>query len=205
MSTVTNGQIRKSLAEQIDRLDAILDTLAEGLNEALAGVVSQAVTGAVEAAVVEVLTNPTLQQRLRAAEKPSRPAANVGRRVWGWLKAGCTWVAGRVKRAFMKTVEVAGACKDAAFATAATAARKTRATLKSGWSHTLSALALAGRMRRSVLLAAAAGLTIGTACYFSGPLQSSLISGVTGFVSAMAAGTWKMLAGLLAGEDPRGT
>jgi hypothetical protein len=204
MSAVTNGQIRKSLAEQIDRLDAILDTLAEGLNEAVAGVVSQAVTGAVEAAVVEVLTNPTLQQRLRAAEKSDRATVNFGRRVWGWLKAGCTWVAGRMKRAFTKTVKVAGVCKDAAFTTAATAGHKTRAALKAGWSHTLSALALAGRMRRSVLVAVAAGLTIGTACYFSGPLLSSLISGVTGFVSAMATRTWNSLAGLLAGEDPRG-
>jgi hypothetical protein len=151
------------------------------------------------------LTNPTLQQRLRAAERHDRATVSVAKRVWGWLKAGCAWVAGRVKRAFTKTVEVTGTCKDAAFATAATAGRKTRAAPKAGWSHTLSALALAGRMRRSVLLAVAAGLTIGTACYFSGPLLSSLISGVTGFVSAMAAGTWKMLAGLLAGEDPRGT
>ena len=127
MSTVTNGQIRKSLAEQIDRLDAILDTLAEGLNGAVAGVVSQAVTGAVEAAVVEVLTNPTLQQRLRAAERHDRATVSVAKRVWGWLKAGCAWVAGRVKRAFTKTVEVTGTCKDAAFATAATAGRKTRA------------------------------------------------------------------------------
>ena len=31
----TNGQVRKSLAEQIDRLDGILDGLADGLNEAV--------------------------------------------------------------------------------------------------------------------------------------------------------------------------
>jgi hypothetical protein len=32
-STMTNGRTRKSLAEQIDRLDAILDGLAESLND----------------------------------------------------------------------------------------------------------------------------------------------------------------------------
>ena len=38
MHTDTNGRSRKSLAEQIDRLDHILDGLGEGLNEAVATV-----------------------------------------------------------------------------------------------------------------------------------------------------------------------
>jgi hypothetical protein len=33
MSTVTNGQIRKSLASQLYHLDGILDTLSDGLND----------------------------------------------------------------------------------------------------------------------------------------------------------------------------
>jgi hypothetical protein len=32
-TTTTNGRTRKSLAEQIDRLDAILDGLADALND----------------------------------------------------------------------------------------------------------------------------------------------------------------------------
>src|SRR4051812_27446781 len=64
MSTKTssNGQVRKSLGEQIDRLDRILDGLAEGLNEAVAAAVQEAVgvavKEAVQAVVAEVLTNP---------------------------------------------------------------------------------------------------------------------------------------------------
>ena len=42
-TTTTNGRVRKSLAEQIDRLDQILDGLANGLNEAVAMVVREAV------------------------------------------------------------------------------------------------------------------------------------------------------------------
>ena len=51
MTTTTNvnanGRIRKSLAEQLDRLDLILDGLADGLNEAVATAVKEAVGVAV--------------------------------------------------------------------------------------------------------------------------------------------------------------
>src|SRR5262249_36173607 len=71
MVTMNTGTARKSLAEQIDRLDNILDGLAEALNESVAAAVQQAVgeavAVAVQAAVVEVLTNPQLQKRLHPA------------------------------------------------------------------------------------------------------------------------------------------
>ena len=69
MSTMTNGQVRKSLASQIDRLDHILDGLAEGLNEAVATAVKEAVALAVQEAVhgivAEVLSNADLLAKLR--------------------------------------------------------------------------------------------------------------------------------------------
>src|SRR5437660_12144890 len=65
MSTTTNARARRtSLAQQIDRLDLILDNLSEGLQEAVAEAVKTAVTRAVEAALVEVLTNPELRRHL---------------------------------------------------------------------------------------------------------------------------------------------
>ena len=64
----TNGQARKSLAEQIDRLDAMLDGLADGLNDAVAMVVKEAVGVAVkeamQAVLREALANPELLARL---------------------------------------------------------------------------------------------------------------------------------------------
>ena len=48
--TLDNG-VRKTLASQIDRLDSILDGLAENLNEAVADSVKGAVTVAVQEAV----------------------------------------------------------------------------------------------------------------------------------------------------------
>src|SRR6476661_8027626 len=75
MSTTNlNGQ-RKTLATQLDRLDSILDGLAEALNEAVADAVRQSVAAAVgeavQAAIKEVLTHPEL---LRAAAAQAGPA-----------------------------------------------------------------------------------------------------------------------------------
>jgi transposase InsO family protein len=50
-TTTTNGQVRKTLASQLDRLDSILD----GLSDALNGAVATAVEGAVERAVKQAV------------------------------------------------------------------------------------------------------------------------------------------------------
>src|SRR5262249_27454090 len=99
MVTMNTGTARKSLAEQIDRLDHILDGLAEALNESVAAAVQQAVgeavAVAVQAAVVEGLTNPELHKRLHPAGggKGWRvgavlfPAVRLVRRCWAGLVA----------------------------------------------------------------------------------------------------------------------
>jgi len=80
--TMTNadGRARKSLADQIDRLDAILDGLSEALEGAVTATVTQAVGVAVKEAVqgvlAEVLTNPALQDKLRGMAGPPPPAAD---------------------------------------------------------------------------------------------------------------------------------
>jgi hypothetical protein len=68
---LTNSKVRKSLSEQIDRLDKILDGLAQALNGAVADAVTQAVTLAVKEAVqtvlTEVLANPGLRAQLQGS------------------------------------------------------------------------------------------------------------------------------------------
>ena len=87
-TTLTNGRQRKSLAEQIDRLDSVLDGLADGFNEAVATAVKETV----HAVLSEVLSNPELLARLhpvqqepaaRAAGGPG-PGIASGRRSAGW-------------------------------------------------------------------------------------------------------------------------
>ncbi len=71
-TTATNGRIqRKTLASEIDRLDSILDGLADNLNEAVADAVRESTAAAVKLAVQEtlkaVLTTPEFVEQLRGA------------------------------------------------------------------------------------------------------------------------------------------
>src|SRR4051794_31444145 len=85
-TTPTNGQERKTLAAQLDRLDSILDGLSDALNGAVAtaveGAVERAVKQAVgeavretlQAVITEVATNPDLVAAARTLLAPSTPA-----------------------------------------------------------------------------------------------------------------------------------
>jgi hypothetical protein len=111
----TNGQTRKTLASQLDRLDSILDGLSEGLSDAVASAVREAVglavREAVQAVLAELLTNPALREQLQrpaAAETapPDGPAnrsgggkgrlaalgGRVGDRLRSACRAGARWV-----------------------------------------------------------------------------------------------------------------
>jgi hypothetical protein len=68
--TNTNGQPRKTLASQLDRLDGILDGLDAALAGAVQEAVEQAVKHAVQAVLTEVLTNRQLQEQLQQAAQP---------------------------------------------------------------------------------------------------------------------------------------
>jgi len=104
-ATTTNadGRTRKSLAEQIDRLDAILDGLSEALQGAVADTVKEAVGQAVQEAVravlSEVLTNRDLQgQRRQAAQPAAEPPQEPGK-TGSWFGRAWDSVTGQVGRA----------------------------------------------------------------------------------------------------------
>src|SRR5437588_1924252 len=118
-----NGKApRKTLAQQLDRLDTIIDVLADGLNEAVADVVKQAVTvavqQAVEASLQVLLSNPDLLRHLAGKVTPPAPelldvpekkpghAARMTDRLrkgWETMKTGasvtCAVVSGKVSNA----------------------------------------------------------------------------------------------------------
>ena len=71
--TNINGQTRKTLASQLDRLDGILDGLDSALTGAVQEAVEQAVKQAVQAVLTEVLTNRQLQQELQQAAESAQP------------------------------------------------------------------------------------------------------------------------------------
>jgi hypothetical protein len=92
--TPSNGQPRKTLASQIDRLDGILDGLDAALAGAVQEAVEQAVKQAVQAVLTEVLTNRQLQEQLQQAAQPApSPEEHDGQqsmpyRLWQATTAG---------------------------------------------------------------------------------------------------------------------
>ena len=204
MTTNTNGQVRKTLASQIDRLDSMLDGLAEGINDtvvtAVKEAVNQVVREAVQAVITELLTNPDLQQRLHPAcatpnREPPLPRASQARdearRVWNCVTSG-------LQRVWSRTVTVVGTV----WSRTATAVRQGSATARRQGSRavgrmramllgarlrTLGLWHLALRLRKPVLFALGVGLTIGVSCYLAGPTVASVVSGLHSAALALVA------------------
>jgi hypothetical protein len=103
----TNGQTRKTLASQLDRLDGILDGLSEGLDQAVAQAVREAVglavREAVQAVLAELLTNPLLREQLQgpATSQPGPPdgPANKNGGGKGRLATLCSCVRDKLRSA----------------------------------------------------------------------------------------------------------
>ncbi len=157
--TDTNGQVRKTLATQLDRLDGILDGLGNGLNEAVAeavkGAVGTAVKEALHAVLTEVLTNPALMEHLQPPASPipeplpnppspddsTRPTSLLGR-----LRSAGAALGERVRRA-------------------------------STWA----------RRRLTTVLLVGAGVVAAAATFFFRPKLALLVGWVAGNVTALAA------------------
>jgi hypothetical protein len=92
--TNSNGQPRKTLATQLDRLDGILDGLDAALAGAVQEAVERAVKQAVQAVLTEVLTNRQLQEQLQQAAPPEpspkepRGQQSMPHRLWQATTAG---------------------------------------------------------------------------------------------------------------------
>jgi hypothetical protein len=88
--TITNGTGRKSLASEIDRLQATVAGLGEGLRDAVREATSQAVREAVGELVSEVLTNPDVAALFRSVQAPAaqapRPSPLPGGGLMDWLQ-----------------------------------------------------------------------------------------------------------------------
>lgn len=179
-TTNINGRTRKSLADQIDRLDGILSGLSDGMNEAVAE--------AVRAALVEVLSGPlteVVQQAARA--DPTAAVAEARPGIWGRMWSCVCSAADRVRGA---AVTAATWAWNRVFAGSTGAIR---AAVRSVYARARStailtaAMALqAWRVRRDCGLALLAGAGAALGCYVAGPLVAALTCGAAGAVMALA-------------------
>ncbi len=119
-----NTGTKKSLSAQIDRLDSIISGLAEALPEAVAdavkGAVGLAVQEAVRGVLSEVLTNPEVLAKLRAAVAPASPQSTTqpapqpqsttfkAPTFWAQVKATISWAGSCIKAATKATAKFLG-------------------------------------------------------------------------------------------------
>jgi hypothetical protein len=180
MQTVlTNSKVRKCLSEQIDRLDKILDGLAEALNGAVADAVTQAVSLAVKEAVqtvlTEVLSNPDLRAQLQGSTvaPANTPVAGLppARSIVNWVGTTVTrfasWCSvrlcalGRVSRRIVQHVRC----------------------VATDFSARVSRLRFLVRPLAAALLL---GVATGVAAYCAGPWLAGLVGGAGGLSLRLA-------------------
>ena len=174
--TDSNGQVRRTLASQLDRLDSILDGLSDGLNEAVADAVRDAVGIAVkeaagvavrealQAVLTEVLTNPALLEHLQPPRQPAPPTPPVA--------------VPAERPSLRERMAAAGAWTGRKAQAAWTACRRALGNLGSG-------LLALWRLRTRLLAAVSIGATIGLGAYLAGPWLSALAGGIAGGVVSL--------------------
>jgi hypothetical protein len=185
-TTTTNGQVRKTLASQLDRLDSILDGLSDALNEAVATAVQgavelavrqavgQAVRETLQAVLAEALTNADLLAAARTLLAPGTPAgvpADPPEPPRGLFRRACDGVRAGLGVAAM-------AC-DGAGVYVAQQAAAVKSAARSGW-------LLLSRFRGRLLTACGVGVAAGALTYLAGPWLAVAASSAAGFVTTLA-------------------
>ena len=80
MSATTNGKPRRQLADQLDRLDGIIDALSDGLNQAVADAARDGTRAAIADILKDLLTDPEVMHLVRtAAGTPPATTTSDGR------------------------------------------------------------------------------------------------------------------------------
>jgi hypothetical protein len=122
---------RKQLSDQLDRLDGIIDTLADGLNRAVADAAREGSREAVREILTELLTNPDVLSMIRTAVGSMIPAQSVPEttvppthdpitKSRGMIATAATTVVKRVKAAGTSLVRVVrDVCRSVAVAASA--------------------------------------------------------------------------------------
>jgi hypothetical protein len=202
-NTIDNGHgQRKQLSSQLDRLDTILDGLAEALNESVADavkdVVGQVVKESVETTIREVLGNPELLQAALEKHTP-QPVLTPKRSLKEVLKNALTTLVSM-------TCQAAGKAKSAVGWAWNWAVNKLKQGLWLAKSGCLIAGHLIGstacytwRCRWTCVAAMGSGVLSGVGVYFAGPVVASVLCGV-GSALATSAGIalapiWRLLLG----------
>jgi hypothetical protein len=213
MGTATQTNGRKTLASQLDRLDVILDALADNLDQAVATaaadavkeVVTVAVQEAVHTALLEVLSNAEVLSRLTASQMVNVPPpaplmvrlARKARSCWAWLVSSAKATVSTMV-AMARTLPAKVRTAESSLATTARtkvrqAGKQAVQAARSGWMLAVALAALARRFRTHLIVAVGIGLLVGGVCYLGGREVASFGCGLAGFVASLASRAWSRL------------
>jgi hypothetical protein len=185
----TIAKPRKSLADQIDRLDTILD----GLSDELAQAVADSVKDAVRMAVVEALTSPTVITLLRnGAQNDSHPShskpasgskkgwwAGVGEWTAGAWQGVCGWCGWAWQGLRRKGKDWSGRLEDTWAGC--------RKTCGEWCSSALQWVKVVWSFRIPLLLALAVAFGFGLIAFFGGPIVAAVVVSLSGFAATILA------------------
>jgi hypothetical protein len=198
MNATLNGRSRKTLAQQLDRMDTMLDGLAEGLNEAVATaatgsmreVVCLAVQQAVRTTLVELLSNAEIQNRLALPPAPASGIAVMVQTGWAklvrWGKQAWKGLLGRATPAVAAAAESIHDMASGAGQAIRSLGSKVAKTARSGWMLATVLAAMAKAYRFQLATSLAIGCVIGLACWLGGREVASVGCGLSGFAGTLA-------------------
>lgn len=180
-ATLTNGKPqRKQLSDQLDRLDGIIDALADGLNQAVADACREGTRLAVRDVLAELARNPELRALLVPPPAPAPvppPPQPKTPGLWGRIKAkaaaarrAVAGVVTKAKEAVIRRCLIAG---DAVVALG-------------------HATGEALPVRRVMLAGLGVGLVVGAACLVLPQTTAAVVSGVGAACTAVSVqvGNW---------------
>jgi hypothetical protein len=179
MSAVLNGRPqphqpqRKQLSDQLDRFDAILDGLAEGLNGAIADAAREGTRLAVKDAIVEILSNPDLKAVIQSAgpipvpELTPRPKPESA---WENLKTPLR----NARAAVAAATEAARTVVGRQFRSIGRLAAGAGGSLTTAW-----------KIKVAVLATAAVGVVAGLGGFYAAPHISMVLSATAGAFVAL--------------------
>jgi hypothetical protein len=171
LTATLNGrkEPRRSLSQELDRLDKMLDGLAEAIPDAVADSVKEALTTAMaeafRATLMEVVANPDIIARLRgdrvtavsmdqpapapsSTQQPIRKSAfNAWKHVWAGLKLAVNFIVSPVHTAVRCTI------------------------------NSYRQINMIWGLRKPILVALGVGVVIGVAAYASAPWIAGVIAG----------------------------
>jgi len=180
MTTATfNGRPqRKQLSDQLNRLDDIIDTLADGLPEAVGDAVRTGTQAALQQLLIETLTNPDTLALLRAALAPPVALTVADRKSFlARCRERC-----QIRSRSLRDAAVASAERLRAFVRGCrVAARGTVSGAKSvyrGWN-------IAWQLKKAALIGLGIGAAVATLALVSHPLATCL-SGTLAATTAFA-------------------